>query len=782
MPNNPLQGRADPSDKSSANPITAVRQIAKGASSGQLLGEQLLIRYGKANNIDNPTSITQQQILDTFIVTGLDFVGQTSHGYGAKGVGVGIDFGVDIGKAVLPGFVTAGANVNLTASGASEVLVALTRQPCELNVHPICLMTAKGKLWEGELGIGASIGLIASASINASGQSSTMMTSDEEGDRQKKDAQQQFGTYGTLALEQIALEASASIGAEANAKYHGELMMLRDPYPSWYNSVRDPALEEIFYELVDYGSKKGSKSRIKQFFERESKTIGPLFKELSFWQNIQKSITGGDISFNQLLESLSDASEWLLRIQAINARDKQEIISTLNQLSSQIKEQKEKNWFVRRFDKTEKREVKIAALQYFEDQGFNLLLPEKGLSGYPSLVSWQKAISWIQEALALDASKLNELLGEVIHHQKVIAYFKNKPASSTTVPVPAYSFRRNHLCFVNLWGHAAAAGAGAKIALSGTATPALSLASNAGVSVSGEKKWTSYRLQQFEVSPTKNEEQIDERIFTQDSCITYSQAAIKGEAALKISLVGMDPVKKLSGKSAEVSKDKVLVNTLGYHSAQFTWQPVLKATEVNLEEGTGLTYGYSITVANLNKIIANAPGSDKLLNTLADLLRVSTTDLLTVITAGKWITKSELPAPVLLLESTFAVGEGSSARVNWGEHLEPQLCEHARSQLIERTSAAIEADKSLSADEKKCLQTIRFRYRIADVLDDSNSFKLGIPVGIFNVGIELNAVARAGAFGIVDLHTHWFGKDSESLNRKANYPAKSVPTTTLLHQ
>ncbi|MCG7550468.1 hypothetical protein [Pseudoalteromonas sp. Of7M-16] len=782
MSNNPLQGRASPSDNSSASPISAVRQIAKGASSGQLLGEQLLIRYGKANNIEKPTQITQQQMLDTFVVTGLDFVGQASHGYGAKGVGVGIDFGVDIGKAVLPGFATADAKVSVKASGASEVLVALTRQPCVRDVHPICLMTAKGELWEMELGIGASIGLKASTSIDTSGQSSNMMTSKEEKETQKQQAQQQFGTYGTMALEQIGLEASANIGAEANAKYHGELMMLRDPYPSWYNSVRDPSLEEIFFDLVDYGSKTGSKSRIKQFFDRESKTIGPLFKDLSFWQTIQKAITGGNIPFEQLLLSLSDASAWLLHIQAINDRgDKQEIITTLDDLAQQIATQQEKNWIVRRFNKTEKREMKMTALQYFEQQGFNLLLPSKGLSGFASLNDWENAITWVKQALSLDPSKLNELLTEVIHHQKVVAYFQNKSDKSPP-PAPDYALRRNRLSFVNLWGHAASAGAGAKMALAGKATPALSLATTAGVSVNGEKKWTSYRLQQFEIAPTDNEEQICERIFTQDSSITYSQAAITGEAALKISLAGLDPVKKVSGKKAETTKDKVLVNTLGYQSAQFTWQPVLKAEEVTLEKGTGLTYGYSITVANLEKIIANEPGSDKLLNTLADLLHVSTTDLMTAITAGQWITQSKLPAPVLLLESTFAVGEGSSAPITWDSNIEPKLCKYARSQLVDRSSAAIAADKDLDASEKKCLQTIRIRYRIADALDDSATFKLGIPIGIFKVGVELNAVARAGASGIVDLNTHWFGKDSDTLNRKTTYPTTSVPAAILLHQ
>ncbi|MCF2857175.1 hypothetical protein L1286_06830 [Pseudoalteromonas sp. SMS1] len=782
MSDHPLQGRADPNDKSSANPVSAIKQIATGASSGQLLGEQLLIRYGKANHIETPTKITQQQMLDTFVVSGLDFVGQASHGYGAKGVGVGINFGVDIGKAVLPGFATAGANANAKASGASEVLVALTRQPCVRDIHPICLMTAKGELWEMELGINASVGLKASSSIDATGQSSTMMTSKEDKKQQQLAAQQQFGTYGTMALEQLSLEASASIGAEASAKYHGELMMLRDPYPSWYNSVRDPSLEDVFFDLVDYGSKAGSKSRIKLFFERENKTIGPLFKDLSFWQTILKAITAGNIPFEQLLQSLSDASAWLLHIQAINDRgDKQDIIATLDALAKQIETQQEKHWIVRRFNKTEKREVKLTALQYFEQQGFNLLLPNKGLSGYASLKDWQNAITWVKEALSLDPSKLNELLGEVNHHQKVVAYFQNKSDKSSP-PAPDYASRRNRLSFVNLWGHAAAAGAGAKIALSGKATPAIALATQAGVSINGEKKWTSYRLQQFEVAPTDDETQICERIFTQDSSITYSQAAITGEAALNISLAGVDPVKKLSGKKAKASENKVLVNTLGYQSAQFTWQPLLKATEVQLEKGTGLTYGYSVTVANLKKIIANDPGSEQLLNTLADLLHVSATDLLTVINAGAWITQSELPAPVLLLESTFAVGEGSNTLITWDEDIEPKLCKDARSQLVERSSAEILADKTRAATEKKCLQSIRIRYRIADVLDDSTTFKLGIPIGIFNVGVELNAVARAGASGIVDLTTHWFGKDSDALNSKTTYPTSSVPATLLLHQ
>ena len=121
------------------------------------------------------------------------------------GVGVGVDFGVDIGKAVLPGFLTAGVSAGLKVTGASETQLVLIRQPLDEGasaaLRPVCFVTARGKLWQGAFSVAASFGLKANIKASPTG-TSDMTTSKDVLKQRSKDAKADFGALGGPAIEQ----------------------------------------------------------------------------------------------------------------------------------------------------------------------------------------------------------------------------------------------------------------------------------------------------------------------------------------------------------------------------------------------------------------------------------------------------------------------------------------------------------------------------------------------------------------------------------------------------
>ncbi len=769
--------------KRSKNPVEVIRKLHASDTAGQLLAEQLILRYAEAYDLDDPTHITPLQLFDTFAVSGFDFVGQGSHGYGAIGVGAGVKIGVDIGTAILPGFVKADVSGGLVASGASETLLLLLRQPCECIQQPLMFMTGRGQLWQGECQFSAGISLGHKFQVNAAALLDKPGEPESESDVASK---ARFREYGTLALEKVGADAAAQLSASVDASYGGEYMMLRDPDPLWFGRPRDPALQALFAEFIGYGTKAGVKERVGVFFGKEKALLQPLFHGLSFWQTLQKAITKGGIPTAQLQQSLVDAQHWLEVVDTLASREgPEEVLAELEQLNKSLDEEKRRNWLERRFNKNEKRQLKRRASDLFDQLGLELLLPEQGRSGYASLSGWHDALGWLREALKMEPRKRRQLLNEISYHQKVVAWLGSSPEQPLEPGNPDSLTSR--LCFLNMWGHGVKAGAGAKAELSAdvkTPVLGLGLALKAGASISAEQKWTLYRLQHFNRAAECIDNQISQCIYTQDTAVSYTQTVVKGAIAGQILKDDEDLIEQKTGTKAQISTDKALVNTLSYESSQLTWQPVIGHNKVTLKPGTGLSFGHSITLDAFAAILEKDPGHEGVLASLADNLRVSSPDLLAAVEASAYLLDSDLPVEVLLVESIFAVGVGRNIPLTWCADGSPELGADIRSGLQVVGQKDMEADLQREATEKTCLQSIRLRYRIADSMDNGTTFTLGIPLPPFTLGVELTAVSRAGASGLVDLGAFWFGPGSvDSHGRQiVPYPEDSVPAVVLLHQ
>ena len=248
------------------------------------------------------------------------------------------------------------------------------------------------------------------------------------------------------------------------------------------------------------------------------------------------------------------------------------------------------------------------------------------------------------------------------------------------------------------------------------------------------------------------------RVFTQDTSITYAQTAFDMPLSLKPSIFGVDPIEKITGSKLQSgdSNKKVLFNSLSYEAASAVWIPHVNSTQATLLAGSGISYGQSLSTTNFNSILEGSEGGRSLLEGLATQLHVQTDLLELALERSSILVGSEISA--VLVESSFSAGVGLELPIT-RDGIEPQLDKDLMKRYGHREERGQAAPLRERADGVEMpLQAIRVRFRIADTLDESATFKLGIPIGIFKVGIELNAVAKAGATGIVDLCTTWFGK------------------------
>ena len=776
------------SSTSSIIPFNSIKRLCDNDTGGNLLAEQLIIRYKNAYDKPNATEFTVDQMYSVFTVSGFDFVGQSSHGFGAIGLGVGLSCSFSPGDMTLPGFVTAEIKVGGGIEAINETFIAVVRQPQSThhkeNPFRVCFISANGRHWNGSLNLSASLGLKASGKADASGQSSSMLTSKTDKDEQKKTAQEEFGKYGCMALEQLALSASNEISLSAEASIEGQFMNLTDTHPSWYHSWNDERLKQSFSEIVGYGTENNIKQRIKAFMGSYDGVLTGVFQHLNFWKTLKGFFTGGELPFEVLMASLINAQTLIFALRDLRVAGlDRELIKTLNDYNLDVARELDtfvlKRWLGNR---NSENKTKTSLDDVFHYSNLSLLIPKDGFTGMPSLANWKIAIENAIKGLSLSTQDYHKILEEISFHIKVISYKKAQKIPTKDQVALGYE---NTLTFINLWGYKAGVGAGLKQAINLSASPVLSVALNAGVKVEAEKKCTVYRYQNYTpAAALDNETSQSELIATQDTDVSYVQTKLSGEALAKITIAGIDPIKKLSGKEAEVGGEDRIVNNLGYKSSTCYWQVPSQSSinKVNLMAGSGIHFAHSITQGSLYKICNREQGYSHLVAELANELRVSVRDLEHFLSQKEVveICTSRLPVDALVIEVSFKASKGIECAIEWPKNKEhaPRLSHQAREIVFNSMDTAIKADAHRAIKEKQVLESIRLRYRIIDSLNSDSSFKLGIPYPI-KLGINLTAVNRAEASGLVDLATVWFGESADSI---LAYPEDSVPAVTLIHQ
>lgn len=276
---------------------------------------------------------------------------------------------------------------------------------------------------------------------------------------------------------------------------------------------------------------------------------------------------------------------------------------------------------------------------------------------------------------------------------------------------------------------------------------------------------------------------------TQETTVWYRQstfAAIEEwSASAKIGSFNAEKNSNADAKGVTPAKSPVF-NNIEYHSATAVWFP--EGDFLRLTDGSGRAYGQTMLL-------------DELLS-LAKSVRVGATLSADVEEKLSIIARSLHTTPIKIKE--FFRGTQNLAQLdelapqNWANQEGAVLIEaiHALSDVktavylkkkkvvlaekLGRTANGINnipesplASEALPEVDPRnstyTLQSIRIRYRLADIADrssDSSLFTLGIPKATgLSLGVTLSEVDVAGTSGVVDLLTYWFSgtRASESL-------------------
>jgi hypothetical protein len=366
-----------------------------------------------------------------------------------------------------------------------------------------------------------------------------------------------------------------------------------------------------------------------------------------------------------------------------------------------------------------------------------------------------------------------------------------------------------------MWGHKGESGVEVQ------AKADLGFLASVGAKADYQRIWksTQYRFQHYRpIADTFLAGLTQNEVFTQDASLYYTQSFSHAEVRAHVVATGSQAEKKrghgqkLSGRESDALVNKQwgdaasesgieapVFNAMSYKIGHAVWLcPAAWGTHgerTTLRKGSGLTYGQSVTIRGLQLALAHAKAAggkaedipeDSILQTYAECIHVRPAKLAEALLAMDWLIEDGVGAPdplnpgknielkSFLLEGVFSAGEGLQVPIHWKHgKREPKLDPQFRDQL-ETSSMA--------------LQSIRLRYRKADMLNWDTPFKLGAPIGFIKVGIELNSVQRAGAAGMVTLATHFFG-DFASLNDAPvsgsstwSAPETIVPEAVVFHQ
>ncbi|QFY41278.1 hypothetical protein F6R98_00485 [Candidatus Methylospira mobilis] len=251
-----------------------------------------------------------------------------------------------------------------------------------------------------------------------------------------------------------------------------------------------------------------------------------------------------------------------------------------------------------------------------------------------------------------------------------------------------------------------------------------------------------------------------------------------GEVRLK-KIKNAEPIKSIVNKLSDAQYS--FINTIEYHTATAVWKP--EGERLLLCKGSGRCYGQALLLNELIELGAVAQNlkPDKVSakhEILANSLHITYNDLLAFFNSSDYRgfvphsasqlnlnpwEKENFAAQVgcVLIESTFERNMLSSNLVLRKNRITPQDKLNIAPEGVLASAALPDVNPADKDDEYK-LQSIRLRYRIADLKEDkSTPFKLGLYLpGTFELGIRLEEVENAGASGIVDIVTYWHGASS----------------------
>ena len=197
-----------------------------------------------------------------FSLSGTDYRGQISSGFGEQGYGLSAGVKIDAGKFLLPGFFTLTASANITVTGARRSMLMLHRDPLRVrrtpvkarqkkdqsrwhNTHPYNLMVMTGDTKRAEITLGVDVKLgvrnafmidEVGASIAANASLSGSMEYFELEDNQPRH-------YGALAGSGLANDVEFLLNG--NIKRAVSLWLVQKAIENKQTKIRDQMLMEL---------------------------------------------------------------------------------------------------------------------------------------------------------------------------------------------------------------------------------------------------------------------------------------------------------------------------------------------------------------------------------------------------------------------------------------------------------------------------------------------------------------------------------------------------------
>ncbi len=801
--------------------------IRKGKNQNQAKAHEALhsiieTRWHTSNNDYSP--ITAAALFQEFSLSGLDYKGQVSTGFGEAGKHRGLSVKVDVGKFFKLHELL---KLSATASGAYEhvhhALLMIQRQSQQLTSQPICLMQFTGQRRKIKAGLELEVGV---------------KTPDS-------------GEILDLGPDEMSL--NLSISGQAGAEYDGEHLIAVDPGPTWYGSSLDSSLLADFAQLVGPSSEDDLRRNVAEWMAMYgfSSRIGikdENYRPIDLNKEQIKQVAREYMALTKhklhLLEnkikghSPSSEPDQPLTLPTPLTED---LIKGLDK----IKELVPKEAWSRRAIGLQAAYAEIGQsyrpLSYDE---FRNQLEEyktrltKRVAFKKRLTTWMKQNKFDpnpdeKSTLADLQERLDEITKRVVSDPKFREEFVNFQrelkkllANETADAAKRLGAPWEHLCHLNLWGHEGKGKLGGEIKIP------IPGAKERKDFLEGFLKQTRYHLQTWvRRSARLNGPPV---ICTQKTVINYKQLVMPTSDH-------KDPLWQRDLRTVDTSGEfagNILHNSMSYRSAVVFWEyplrglPITETTNKNCLPGSGISYGVSVQLRRLVKlmealskiqpvdgIIRIRDPWRKPLKALAQGLHVTEQDLIRFCRSS-WlkdayapvsntkkpdekkgvVTEEDIgfPTDVVLLESSFVVPPNT-----------PVALVQENQDDVTMSGVDKELFDKLEKPEKNFeLQAIRVRYRIADfkanfkaskinkVWDIAVKFPLGLFTGI-EPGIDLTRVDRAGMLGVVDLYTHWMSKDlaiyntpgatvivngrKEKVNPKVPYE-KGVPPVVLLHQ
>ena len=221
---------------------------------------ELLKARARANSGAADSAIQPNELYEAFQTASLDYKGALSSGYSQNGVAVSVEAGMDLGDAVLPGFVTLKASVKVTGTAARQALLITQRQPELIFSNPtgyqnervVSLLNLRGKYYSVNADLGAEAGVGLPDTVT--------------------DA---LSTASSIGPEETTLSLDFGATANVTVGYSGEYLKITSLGPEWFPSPRDQQLVDRFNQLVGPGKKDVIKNEVIQFLELKRKGFFP---------------------------------------------------------------------------------------------------------------------------------------------------------------------------------------------------------------------------------------------------------------------------------------------------------------------------------------------------------------------------------------------------------------------------------------------------------------------------------------------------------------------------